>query len=198
MVIYLQYLVFVGALVQLITAFTYIKAMLGGKVKPNRVSWGMWSIAPTIATVAALSKGVGWAVLPVFMSGFQPFLIFVASFLVKDAYWKLSKFDYACGMLSVLALVLWAVTSIPEVAIVFAIASDGLAAIPTIVKAWHHAESENVTPFLAGLFNTITAFFAVTVWNFASLAFPSYLVIVNLFLIGSIVFGKRPSNRKSR
>ncbi|MDE1810994.1 MAG: hypothetical protein KGH66_03060 [Candidatus Micrarchaeota archaeon] len=165
--------------------------MFKGKVKPNRVSWGMWSVAPTIATLAAISKGVGWAVLPVFMSGFQPFLIFVSSFLIKNSYWKLSKFDYGCGILSILSLILWGVTRSPDVAILFAIASDGFAVIPTVVKAWNHPGTEDVSPFLSGEFNTITAFFAITSWSFAAVAFPTYLTIANLFLIGSILLRRR-------
>ena len=58
----------------------------------------MWSIAPFIGAVAAVSKEVGWAVLPVFMSGLSPFIILVRSlFVTKKAFWKLSSFDYACG-----------------------------------------------------------------------------------------------------
>jgi hypothetical protein len=49
-----------------------------------------------IATGAALSDGVRRAVLPVFISGFGPFLIFVSSFVNKKAYWKLEKSDYIC------------------------------------------------------------------------------------------------------
>ncbi|MEI7919425.1 MAG: hypothetical protein WCH65_04430 [bacterium] len=49
-----------------------------------------------IATVAALSDGVRRAVLPVFISGFGPFLVFISSFINKKAYRKLEKSDYVC------------------------------------------------------------------------------------------------------
>jgi len=120
----LEYLVFVAAFATLLATYVYINSMFKGQVKPNRVSWLMWSIAPFIAAAAAISNGVGWPALPVFMSGFSPFLIFTASFVTKKASWKLSSFDYVCGVLSGLALVLWYVTKDPNVAIAFAIASD--------------------------------------------------------------------------
>ena len=186
----LQYLVFVAAFLALIAAAAYIRSMLAGEAKPNRVSWLMWSIAPFIATAAAVSDGVGWAVLPVFMSGFSPFLIFIASFMVKKSYWKLTKFDYACGILSVLAIILWIITSDPNVAIFFAIASDGLAAVPTLVKAWHHPETESPWPYVTGLFGGFTSFLAITVWSFSSYAFPAYLVIIDIMLIYSVVRNK--------
>ena len=76
----LKYLVFVGVVLQLIGVFSYAKDVVKGKAKPNRVTWLMWSIAPLIATAAGLFSGVGLAVIPVFMSGFGPLIIFILSF----------------------------------------------------------------------------------------------------------------------
>lgn len=64
----LQYMVILGAAAQIFGIFFYIKATLKGETKPNKVTWLMWTIAPLIGTVAALSDGVRWAVLPVFIA----------------------------------------------------------------------------------------------------------------------------------
>lgn len=181
----LEYLVFVAAFATLVGTFVYVRSMLKGGAKPNRVSWLMWSIAPFIATAAAISNGVGWAGLPVFMSGFSPFLIFTASFVSKKAHWTLASFDYVCGVLSGLALVLWYVTEDPNVAIAFAIASDGLASIPTLTKAWKHPETESAWPFMVGVFNASTSFWAFTIWTFSAYAFPAYLIVINILLFFS-------------
>jgi hypothetical protein len=182
----LEYLVFVAAFATLLATFVYVRSMFKGGAKPNRVSWLMWSIAPFIATAAAISNGVGWAGLPVFMSGFSPFLIFTASFVLKKAHWTLASFDYVCGVLSGLALVLWYVTEDPNVAIAFAIASDGLASIPTLTKAWKHPETESAWPFMVGVFNASTSFFAFTIWAFSAYAFPAYLIVINILLFFSV------------
>jgi hypothetical protein len=182
----LEYLVFVAAVASLFAAAAYIRSMLKGGAKPNRVSWLMWSIAPFIATAAAVSSGVGWAALPVFMSGFSPFLIFTASFVSKQAHWALSSFDYICGLLSGLALIFWYVTADPNVAIVFAMASDGLASIPTLTKSWNHPETEVAWPFLVGVFNAATSFSAITLWAFSAYAFPAYLIAINALLFFSV------------
>ncbi|MCL5949295.1 MAG: hypothetical protein M1490_02315, partial [Candidatus Bathyarchaeota archaeon] len=73
----LEILVFAAAFASLAAAGLYIRAMFRGKAKPNRVTWLMWSIAPFIATAAAMYTGVTWAAIPVFMTGFAPFLIFL-------------------------------------------------------------------------------------------------------------------------
>jgi hypothetical protein len=181
---YLPYLVFVGAFVQLLGIYSYIKGTLLGITKPNKVTWLLWSVAPIIATFAAISDGVHWSVLPVFMSGFGPLLVFIASFVNKKSYWKLEKFDYLCGLCSVLALVLWGITKQPTIAIIFAIASDAFAAVPTLIKSWKYPETESTGPYTTGVFNSLTSFAAIKIWNFSALAFPIYLVLVNssLFL----------------
>ncbi len=182
----MEYLVFLGMAISLVGVISYIKDMLQGKAKPNRVSWLMWSIAPLIATFAALSTGVTLAVIPVFMSGFGPLLVFTVSLFKKDAYWKLTKFDFFCGALSLLALILWYITKNPIIAIVFSILSDLLAAVPTIKKAWNHPESESSMAFIAGILSAATSFFAIKELGFTSLAFPIYLILVNICIIYSI------------
>jgi hypothetical protein len=143
----------------------------------------MWSIAPLIAAAAEISNGVNWAVLPVFMSGFCPLLIFVASFFTRKAYWKLSKIDYLCGVLSGLALLLWYLTKEPNLAITMSIASDAFAGLPTVIKAWSNPETESVWPYLTGIFAPMTSFAAATSWSFSEIAFPAYLVMINLLMV---------------
>ncbi|MDD3284346.1 MAG: hypothetical protein PHZ07_02010 [Patescibacteria group bacterium] len=178
----LKYLVFVGVIVQLIGVSFYINNTLKGTTKPNRVTWLLWSIAPLIATFAAFSDGVRLSVVPVFMSGFAPLLVFLASFVNKNSYWKLEKFDYVCGFFSVVALLLWWITKNPVVAIIFAIISDFFAAIPTLIKSWKYPETETVNIFICAIFNALTSFVAISIWNFVALAFPIYLLIFNIFI----------------
>ena len=182
----LEYIVILAAFATLLAALIYIRSMFTSPTNPNRVTWLMWSIAPLIATAAAISNGVGWAALPVFMSGFSPFLIFTASFFTKKAYWKLSSFDYLCGALSASALVLWYITNAPNIVIVFAMVSDGFAAIPTLRKAWNHPETESAWPFIVGVFSPATSFAVAVTWTFSELAFPIYLIMINILLVFSV------------
>jgi len=184
---YLSYLIFVGAAVQMIGVFFYIKETLKGNTRPNKVTWLLWAIAPLIAAFAAISDGVKWSVLPVFVAGLGPLLIFLASFVNKKSYWKLEKIDYACGIFSVLSLILWWITKEPIVAIIFSILSDALAAIPTVVKSWKYPETENVNNYAACLFNALTSFSVIKTFNFTEIAFPIYLVLINAILVIAVL-----------
>lgn len=180
---YLGYLVFVGATVHILGSFAYLRDTLRGTTKPNRVTFLIWGIAPLIGVAAALTDGVGWAILPVFMAGFFPLVIFFASFVNPNAYWKLGRFDYICGFFSVLALVLWAVTLQPLIAIIFAIISDGFATFPTLIKAWKYPETETAIAYAASLFSAGTGFAAIQKGIPSEYIFGIYLVVVNALLV---------------
>jgi hypothetical protein len=185
-------LVLIAASATVVAALAYVLSMFKGQTKPNRVTWLMWTIAPFTATSAAISSGATWATVPVFMSGLSPLVILLSSFLNKRAYWKLSAFDYGCGALSALALVLWYVTKNPNVAIVFAILSDSLAATPTLRKAWRNPQTEFNWPFVVGVFSPMTSFLVAPEWIFSEIAFPAYLVCINILLLFFV------SNKKQR
>ena len=168
----------------------YIIDTLKGKTKPNRISWLLWAIAPMIATIAAISDGVGLATLPVFMAGFGPMLVLIASFINKNSYWKLEKYDYLCGGFSILALILWGITKEPTVAIIFALISDGFASIPTIIKSWKAPETETYTTYALGVVGVSTSFLIMENFSLSEIAFPIYLLILNSSLTLIIIRGK--------
>ncbi len=175
----LQYIVFIGAVFHVLGTSVYIKNTLRGYTQPNRVTYLIWAAGPLIAAAAGLASGAAWALLPVFMSGLGPFLIFLASFVNPRAYWKLGILDWTCGALAVAALVFWRITNEPNIAIVFAILADGLALLPTAIKSWKHPETETGTSYLTSLINVITGLIAAQTWAFAEVGFLLYLVVAD-------------------
>ena len=93
--------VFLGLALSILGGLSYLIDTLKGKTKPNRVTWFFWAAAPLIAFVAEIQQGVGIQSLLTFIVGFNPLLIFIASFVNKKAYWELRKVDYFCGLLAV-------------------------------------------------------------------------------------------------
>jgi hypothetical protein len=174
--------VILGAIIQLFGGLSYLIDTLKGKVRPNRVSWLLWSIAPLIAFVAEIKQGVGILSLTTFIVGFMPMLIFISSFVNKKAQWRLTKFDVLCGVLSVAGLVLWLITNVGNIAIVCSILADAIAGFPTIVKSYKEPESENDLPFTLGVVNSGIAILVISEWNIQNYAFPVYLFFINLLI----------------
>jgi hypothetical protein len=182
----IQYLVLLGAAINIWGAVVYIRDTLKGETKPNRVTWLMWGVAPLIGVTAAFVEGARWVLLPALTTGLCPLIVFAVSFVNPNAYWKLTKFDYICGALSIAALVGWAVTSEPLVAVALAILADFFAGVPTFIKAWQYPETETGFAYTTAFFAMLTSFAALQTWTFAEYGFPGYLVFANLLLMFAI------------
>jgi hypothetical protein len=183
-----QNFVIVGTLIGAAGALAYLWDTIQGKVKPNRVSFLLWSIAPMIAFSAQIQQGVGLESLMTFSTGFLPLLTFIASFTNKHAEWKSTRFDIACGFLSVVGLILWLITKVGNVAIFFSIVADGLAALPTLAKAYKHPETEIAWPWLATSVGVTLTLLTLKEWTFANSGFIIYIFIVDLMIFICVQF----------
>lgn len=185
-----HWLVMVSAIISLSGAFAYIRDMFRGKTKPNLVTWGLWTFAPLVATGAALSVNANsWSTARIFMSGFGPLLVFIFAFIVKQGYWKLSRFDYWCSGLSLIALAIWLVADSPVIAILVAAIADLFATLPTIIKAWKYPETETFYTHFVGLFTASIVIPAIPIWNIENSAFQVYLLLANTTLCIILVRG---------
>jgi len=178
--------VILAALIGLWGSLGYAYLTLKGRVKPNRVTFALWALAPLVAFAAEINEGVGLLALLTFTVGFGPLIVLIASFLNKKSYWRLKRFDYVCGGLSLLGLSLWLITGEGNLAIVFAILADGLAALPTIVKSYNAPKTESWVLYFLSMIAAGITILAIQDWTFAYYAFPIYIFLV-CALIASLV-----------
>ncbi len=182
-----HWLVVASAVISILGASAYIRGTILGTTKPNRVTWLLWAAAPLIGTAAALSSHADiWATSRIFLAGFIPLLVFLATFANPNSYWKISTFDLLCGACSVLALVVWLVVDSPRLAILLAAIGDGFAALPTIRKAWSYPETETGLTYIASLISVLLVLPSIPKWNIENSAFQIYLLLVNILLIVSV------------
>jgi multisubunit Na+/H+ antiporter MnhG subunit len=188
--------VILGALILFFGALGYLKDTLKGKTKPNKVSWLIWTIAPMIAFFAEVQQGVGIQSLMTFAIGFVPFLILIASFVNKNAEWKITKFDLLCGALSLTGILLWYMTKVGNIAILFSILADGIAYLPTMVKSYSYPETESANVYICGIINAGIALLTITHWNFQTYAFPIYIFLADAITVLLVQFklGKKLSS----
>ncbi len=181
---FVHWLVVLSALVSVTGATFYIRDTLRAKSKPNRISWSMWALAPLIGTAAAVSAGADtWATTRIFLAGFIPLLVLIASFANPKSYWKLTIFDFLCGAFSILAIIFWFFANSPLSAVLLTAIGDGAAALPTILKAWKYPETETGVTYIASLISVLLVLPSIPQWNIQNSAFQIYLLVVNTFLI---------------
>lgn len=183
----------ITVLIQLTGVFFYIRSMVQGKAKPNRVTWFIWALAPLIASWLAWQAGAGISILPVFMAGFNPILVLVASFLIHKGYWHITKLDVACGILALFSLLIWIMTRSFSISILFALLSDALAALPTLIKSWKYPETETISAYLGGTIANILGLLIVTQWTFPIYISGFYFIALNIILI-SFIYRKKIIN----
>lgn len=167
---------------------SYILSTLKGKSQPNRVSFLLWAVIAFVIFAAQINEGVGWPSLLTLIAGIGPLIIFIVSFVGDKAYWKISKLDIFCGILSALAIVLWVVTGSGLYAIALGIIADFLASIPTVVKSFNFPESENFVIYRNATIGGAITLLTINVWTFAVTAFAIYIVLINLLLVLLIRF----------
>lgn len=177
-----QILVFLGIAANAVGTGMYLVATLKGEVKPNKVTFFLWALPPLVTFFAQISQGVGVQSLMTLSVGILPLTVLGASFVNKKAYWRIHKFDLICGTFSIVGLLLWYITKVGNIAILFSILADGLASLPTIVKAYHHPETESAIPWLGSVIGGALTVLSVRHWNFQTVAFPLYYTIAMFFI----------------
>jgi hypothetical protein len=180
-------LVVLSAIMMLVGGFYYTRDTLAGRTKPNRVSWSMWALAPLISAGAALSSDAdGWATVRVVVGGIVPLVIFLASFVNRQSYWRLSSFDISCGVLSVVALIAWGLVDSPKSAILLATVGNTFASIPTLLKAWRYPETETKLIYVTSFISTLLILPAIPVWNIENAAFQMSLLISTAAMVFAV------------
>ena len=170
-----RHFVILGAVIGSIGIAFYIRDTLRGVTRPNRVTWLMWSLAPLLAFAVELHEGVGLQSLLTFTVGFLPLLVFAASFHNRHGYWRIGPLDYLCGAVSGVGLAVWLATRHGTVAIAASIASDALAALPTLLKSWRDPDSESASAYISSVVNAAITLLTIRTWTTAYVAFPAYI-----------------------
>ena len=176
-------IIFISVIVSAIGFFFYLRSIFSGQTKPNLVSFILWMLAPFIATFFQLKAGAGLSALPVFLAGVGPLLVIIISLFRKNSIWKIGKFDVICGILAFLSLIFYVATHNLGISLLFAISSDGLAAIPTIVKTWKFPETESVGGYFPGLINNTLNLLIIKNWIFSIYSLSIYILVINAIII---------------
>lgn len=176
-------IIFVGVLVTFVGYFFYFKDIFFGQTRPNLVSWIFWMLAPFLGFFFEIKAGAGLSALPIFIAGFGPLVVIVVSLFRKNSIWKITRLDIVCGILALLALLFYVLIHNLAISIIFAMLSDALATIPTLIKSWKSPETETTGPYLSGFFNNILGLLIIKNWIFSIYAFNIYFILINIAIV---------------
>ena len=171
------------------------RAAWRGTFQLNLVTWGLWATVPVIAAAAALAEGSGLSAVSVLATGLGPALILGAGLMGRATKWAVTRADLVCGALAVAAAVGWLATGVGLVAVVLAVAADGLAAMPTVHKAWRYPRTESPWGYVAGVLSGVTGLVTLDTWGMVNWLFPAYVIMLCAGVLALIATPGRGSVR---
>ena len=170
-----------------------------GKTKPNRVTWSLWTVIAAVAVTGLIAENaaITTIILTAFF-GLMPFMIFVTSFFNKKSFWKIHRFDWICGALSVLGIIAWLWTGDGTLTIIFAILANFFAWLPTLAKAFKAPETESWLTFFNAIWASLITLLTVEEWTFASVGLLIYFTFSCTITFLLIKFKLGPRLKASR
>lgn len=177
--------------IRLISGTQYAWGVMVGKAKPNPITWFLWGLTPLIAFLAQLQDGLTPQAGVLLALAVSPLVISALAVVRNGLRQHLTPFSITCGVLALAGIVLWQMTSIPELAIIFAIVADIFATLPTLQKAYRNPASEYAMPYMLSAGSMCIALLAIQQWTFLVYAFPLYMLLVNLTLFTFAAFPLR-------
>ncbi|GIM96586.1 hypothetical protein [Paractinoplanes toevensis] len=183
--------VFLALAFNVLGAGSYLYRLARREIQPHIVTWALWALAPLVAFVAQLSEHIGVQSLITLFTGASPLVVVVMLIARRQGAWGVTACDLFCGALSVAGLIIWALTRHAAYAVLFAIAADALAAVPTYRKAWRNPGSESWFNFACLAVSALITLATITTWSPAHYAFAAYLAVLGLSMTAVILLGNR-------
>jgi len=169
----------VGAIIGAVGGLYYLYDTIVGRAQPNRITWLLWGIFPLVVFVAQRAQGVTSISWTSFVAGMVPLLVVAASYFNKRAYWKSDPRDYYLMAAAIIGIILWAITDNPNLALLFSLLADILAAIPTLIKSYRHPQSESWIGYTISAVGFGIALLSVQTFDFENVTFVAYVFILN-------------------
>ena len=106
---------------------------------------------------------------------------------LRFGYVKYTRFDVICQIAAVIGLILWQVFNTPLIAVIASVTIDLIGALPTFRHSWVKPYEETWTTYAWCGIGALIALFAIESYNWTSLLYPVYIVLVNIVMSGIII-----------
>ena len=186
------FLVLAG-LITIASVVPYIRDIIKGNTKPNIVSWINWTLLTGVATIAEISAGEYRTAIFTGTAMLETLSIVILG--IKYGHTKYTPFDVVCQVGALFGFVLWAIFDSPAAAVIFTVIIDFVGALPTIRHSWLKPAEETWKTFAMAGFGGLLAIFALTSFNWTSLTYAVYIVIINAVISG-VILGRRAASKR--
>lgn len=159
----------------------YIKDILKRKSKPHIFTWGLWTLIVFILFLLQLSAGARAGAFPTLFVSLLCLTVFILS-LIKESNKNIKFIDIVFLIITLCTIPIWLLIKAPLLSTILLIIVYSLAGEGTIRKSWIDPYSETISLWSINAFRALLSIFALSRFNFITLAFP-----ISVFLGGLII-----------
>jgi len=180
---------YISGILFMFSAVPYVRSILKGNTKPQRITWLIWTVLVFIAFFSQLAKGATWSLL--LTAGDAVTIVIVFIFSIKYGIGGFGKMDIISLFGAGLSLVLWYFTNEPAIALFLIIFIDIIGSNLTIIKTWKNPETENWVGWAMCGVGGVFGILSVGSFNFILLAYPLYICLINSLIALIILIRSR-------
>jgi hypothetical protein len=172
----------------------YIRGILRGSVRPQRITWGIWTLLTTIAAVNQVANDGGYSTYFFASTTLLVLIVFVLS--LRRGVGGRSAFDATILIAALGLFVVWGFTRDTRTTTLIAIAIDGIGALPTLVKTYRRPETEAYAQWiLAGVSGGLALLALGTRTDPILFCYPLYVIGMNAVIVLAKLCGTRLGSR---
>jgi len=167
----------IAGIVAAIAFLPYVLAILRGETVPNRVTWFVLSINGWLALASYKEVGADATIWLAWSHALLPALICVLSFKYGEG--GVSRFDIYCLITAILGILLWKLTKLPLLGLVFFLTADLAALMPTIYKSWYRPDTEDRFAWTITTLSAAINIFAIDSLEIGVVVHPVYMLLID-------------------
>lgn len=159
----------IGTIAVVLTFLAYIpyyRDILRGKTHPHIYSWSLWGLLTILLVALQIKGGAGPASWVTAAAGVLCIGVVILS--LKNGKRDITASDTVTALLSLIAIGFWLLADQPVISLIFVIAADMLAFIPTIRKSWSKPYTETMSLYVTNAIRFSLALAAIETYTFLS------------------------------
>lgn len=189
------FLLGLSVIITVSSVIPYIRDILKGTTRPNIASWITWTLLTLVATIAEFVAGEYTTAIFTSAAVVETSLVVVLG--LKYGYAKYSRFDAICQIAALSGFVFWILFNSPAAAVIAVVTIDLIGALPTVRHSWLNPDEETWLTFAMAGAGGLLAIFALTAYNWTSLTYAVYIVLINTLISYVIISRTRVLEKAS-
>ncbi len=185
-----------GTVLGLLSFVPYFRDIFRGTTKPHIFSWFIWSLLVGITFFIQVSDGGGVGAI---VTGVEALCcLAVTIFAYTRGEKNITRSDWACLFLALVAIALWRFAGQPLLATFFVILADSLAFIPTFRKSLLRPHEETISQYALSSVHWIFSIAALQTFVLTTWLYPVWIGAFDAVLVATLIIRRRQLSRVDR